>query len=213
MLSAALFFRRWSVEKIRAIRNSLSNRGSSLTKFGDDKNIPSLSENVGKESTVHMCIYIQESSTSKEHMADQVVYKDDEDRFSQRFTMKLKTFSLYTISLELDKDEIISYVILGGKKYNCFYMIENKVDRTRIFKFVWSTDNILSTKRSHRSILPCVIKFKSYRELRFNLLVKFYERKEWIRYTGTSLKLIDMQVQLGKDTTISNIGFEQKSNY
>ena len=214
MLSAAHLIRRWSS---RVIRNSFSKQGSSSAKqvkrSYKSSNVSyqsSLNEYLGAENALHLCIYIRENSTSKECITDEVVYKDDKDRFSQRFTMKLKTFFLYRVRFEIDQDEMISYVMIGGKKYNCFYLMEDASDGTRVFEFVWSTDNILQTKRKHRSILPCVIQFNSHKKIRFRLLVKFYEQGEWCHYTGKTLKLIDLQVQFGVKTTVSSIGFEQQ---
>ena len=46
-----------------------------------------------------------------------VLYKDDEDRFSQRYTLKLKTPFKYTIKYEMDPPLNIAYVSIAGTKY------------------------------------------------------------------------------------------------
>ena len=42
-----------------------------------------------------------------------ICYKDDEDRFSQKYTLKMKTFSYYDVGVEIDKDLQLTYVALG----------------------------------------------------------------------------------------------------
>ena len=135
-------------------------------------------------------------------------YKNDQDRFSQKITLKLKTFYLYDVVVEVNEDQKLSHVTLGGKKYNAFRTMDNPDNATRVYKFVWSTGNIRTTRRSHRSVLPCVVKFSGYQEVAFDLLVKFYYKEETVRYTGIPLSLIDLQVSVGKETVINNISFE-----
>ena len=96
MLSAALLIRKWSTERARSIRRSFSKQDSSFS-----ENTKHTHQFLGTQCSVaekisHLCIYIRENAKSEEQLGEQVVYKDDELRFSQRFTMKLKTFSLYT---------------------------------------------------------------------------------------------------------------------
>ena len=42
-----------------------------------------------------------------------ICYKDDEDRFSQKYTLKMKTSCYYNVAVEIDQDLQLSYVILG----------------------------------------------------------------------------------------------------
>ena len=46
-----------------------------------------------------------------------ICYKDDEDRFSQRYTLKMKTFSYYNVAVEMDQDTPLTYVILGNTSF------------------------------------------------------------------------------------------------
>ena len=112
----------------------------------------------------------------------------------------------------MNDNQNLVYVVLGGKTYNCFKVSENSADSTRFFSFVWSTSNIRPTKRSHRSVLPCALKFKGYKELKFNLLVKFYYNDEDVRYSGIPLSFIDLEIGVGEQTTLNSISFECNCN-
>ena len=101
--------------------------------------------------------------------------------------MKLKTFSKYNVQLEISPSLAISYLKIGGTKYDV-NMIEMKKDEGKSFcSFAWSTDHIKPTQRKYRTILPCVIKFKGYKEIQFDVLVKFYQREDILHYSGVPL--------------------------
>ena len=116
---------------------------------------------------------------------ESVFYKDDEDRFQKRYTLKLKTFSDYIISIEVKPALQIAYLKLGGWKYE-----EPKATSTdpaepeTFYRFNWSTNGIDITQRKYRTIVPCVIKFRGYKELSFKLSVKFYDNEEDTHYSG-----------------------------
>ena len=133
----------------------------------------SLEEGEGsKSSLLNVSLRIQERS---ECGKEAVFYREDEDRFTQECCMKLKISTLYDVRIEVDEEEMLVNFSVGGKTYNCFNMFTISGCENVAFDFVWSTDNIETTKRNHRSVLPCTMRFKGRREVKFNLLAKFYE--------------------------------------
>ena len=182
-------------------RNTLKVHGHAKTA---QKRIPSIASSCGEEQILAVYLRMREKSLPR----SPVFYKNDEHRFSQQMTLKLKTFFLYDVVLEVNDNQNLVYVVLGGKTYNCFKVVENSAESTRLYTFVWSTSNIRPTKRSHRSVLPCAMKFKGYKELRFDLLVKFYYNDEDVRYSGIPLSFIDLQIGVGEQTTLNSISFE-----
>ena len=207
MVNAALIVRKWSADRARRVRTKFarSSRGKIVQSGSDSsKKIPSNEKYCDYETTVSIQLHLYERNEPSH-----VMYKKDEDRFSQEITLKLKTFTLYNVLLEVDNnDDLLMYVILGGKKYNCFKMIEKPEGNGRIFGFVWSTDNIKVTERKHRSTLPCVLGFKDHRELLLSLSIKFYEKEEFSRYTGTPLSTIHLDGCLGNESLLKSISFE-----
>ena len=122
-----------------------------------------------------------------------VYYKDDESRFSQQYTVKLKTYSQYNVQLEVKPPHEICYIKIGGKTYREFVTQTNENDEEiSIYSFTWSTNRIRTTKRKHRSILPCVVKFHNRNEIKFDIFVKFYFSCEVNHYTGIPLSFIEV---------------------
>ena len=81
-------------------------------------------------------------------------------------------------------------------------------DGKSVYNFKWSSHLIKITERKHRTVLPCTIKFKSYKELNFNILVKFYSNDEIAHYSGEPLSFIDVdcKVASGKEkATVFNL--------
>ena len=113
--------------------------------------------------------------------------------------MKLKICVLYHVSVEVKSDQEIVFVTLGGKKYNRFNIVQSTDKYTKLFSFVWSTHGITTTNRKHRSVLPCVVKLKPYKELKFDLLVKFYDDVTCVNhFTGIPLSLISLECEVAK---------------
>ena len=122
---------------------------------------------------------------------DSVYYKDDEHRFSQQYTVKLKTFSEYNIEIEVSPQRELMYFTVGSRKYKRFNRSDNSQDKD-VYTFVWSTKMIRTTERKHRSVLPFSVKFCGNREVNFNMFVKFYYSCEVAHYNGTPLTFIEL---------------------
>ena len=127
-----------------------------------------------------------------------VFFADNSDRFSQQCSLKLMISSLYDIRLETNRDVTLVTFSIGGKVYNCFNKYKQLQTGTFGHAFVWSTEHIKRTKHHHRSVLPCRLKFKGHREIRFDLLVKFYDDCDVRLYTGSLLTSVQLQVSSGK---------------
>ena len=118
-------------------------------------------------------------------MDESVFYKDDESRFKNRYTLKLRTFSDYIISLEVKPILQIAYIKFGGFKYEDPKATSiDSNDPKSLYRFNWSADNISITERKFRTIVPCIIKFRGYKELTFKLSVKFYSNEESAHFNG-----------------------------
>ena len=114
-----------------------------------------------------------------------IFYKDDENRFKTRFTLKLKTCSAYVITIEIKPSLQMSYMKLGSTKYDQPSSKSNSSEEGKcLYKFNWSTEGIDITERKYRTIVPCAIKFRGYKELNFKLSVKFYGCEKNIHYNG-----------------------------
>ena len=132
-----------------------------------------------------------------------IYYKDDEQRFSQQYTVKLKTFTEYNIVLEVRPPRVLTYVKVGSRKYKVFNKLESSVTPGKnIYTFVWSTWKIRTTERKHRSVLPFAVKFHQNQEVNFDVFVKFYYNCEVTHYTGTPLTFIE--IKSGKKTDKEN---------
>ena len=113
----------------------------------------------------------EENSTSKKSV---VCYKDDINRFKQQHTLWLQTFSRYVVALEVEEDQELVFIRLGGRKYCSFHVEKNTDRKTKVHSFLWCTDKIRTVRRKHYSLLACVFRFKSCTELWVDLRVKFY---------------------------------------
>ena len=174
--------------------------------------IISLQEKLPSDHTYHTKTKKQAEGCSKTLVANgtqrysPVVYKSNEDRFTQNNFIKLKTFSSYKITLEVNLDQVLVHCTLGGKNYNCFRMYNRPNGGVgKMYEFVWNTDRIRKTERHHRTMLPLAFKFNGYHELRFHLLVKFYGCDERTHYRGEILSGIHISATLGKNNKIDRI--------
>ena len=84
-------------------------------------------------------------------------------------------------------------------KYDSNMIKMRKEDGKTYCSFIWSTKHIKITQRKYRSVLPCVIKFKGYKELDFEVLVKFYENEENLHYSGVPLSSLGLYGTLSND--------------
>ena len=203
MLSASLYFR--NLKRKRSKTSTVSKKSRSSRNedklVNSDKYVvrrPSLPRTTGEAGDKSLYLSIQ--FTEKDDQAA-VYYKNDAERFSQPNSLKLKSFLLYNVTIEMrPAHRELVYVVLGGKRYNCFYKQGNDVENGSKWTFVWSTHGIRQTERKQRSVLPCVIKFESCKELHFQLLVKFYCDDEVRPYGGKPLSSIDLDCSfIGKD--------------
>ena len=119
--------------------------------------------------------------------------------FHIRYTLKLKTFSEYNVQLEVCPSLTISYLKIGGMRYDANMTKVKKEDGKTFCSFTWSTDHIKTTQRKYRTILPCAIRFSGYKEIQFEVLVKFYENEEILHYTGLPLSSLGLYGTLSND--------------
>lgn len=151
----------------------------------------------GTEKELKVTIRFTEKSERNEN-SGAVYFKDDEKRFSQQHTLKLKTLTEYNVVIDVEPAQEVSYVVLGGRKHDKLQSSQNVGGaNASVYKFVWSTRSNQPTDRKYRTILPCIIKFKPYKELRFNMLAKFYSNTELAHYTGEELHFLDLDCRVG----------------
>ena len=103
------------------------------------------------------------------------------------------------MQLEVTPSLTISYLMIGGTKFDANMTNMTKDDGKIFCSFVWSTKYIKTTQRKYRTILPCIIKFRGYKELHFEVLVKFYESEEVLHYTGVPLNSLGLYGTLSND--------------
>ena len=216
MNAAAYSMRKWGSEKVKRVKRKNIKLVKGDVVISDCQKLASFNsyEPIGTEKSLNVTIQIQEKVEDDNDFQKgyTVLYKDDEDRFSQQCTLKLKTFSLYNISLEVTEDEDLVYIDIGGKQYNCFKLFDNRDNLTKVYMFTWSTDNIKPTQRKYRAILPVAMKFKGYEELNFQLSVKFYYSNDVLHFSGKTLTSIDVKAEVGvgeqHHTHFTSISFE-----
>lgn len=136
--------------------------------------------------------------TDENETPGSVYYKDDEKRFSQQHTLKLKTLTEYDVKIEVEPAQEITYVMLAGRKFDKVKPTNNpKEEGKSLYNIVWSTKAMKTTDRKFRTVLPVIIKFKPYKELKFQLLVKFYMNKDVAHYTGETLHFLNLDCKVG----------------
>ena len=98
---------------------------------------------------------------------------------------------------EVDGDVQLSYLKLGEVYWNKFQeQPKSDHDKKRVeYSFIWRTDKVAATERKHRSVLPCVIKLKRHEEIRFVVLVKFYDEINDNHIYGTPLKFLTLNCE------------------
>lgn len=168
----------------KRLSNNLASERSSLTPYGTEK-------------TLKVTVRLTEK-TEKNETPGSVYFKDDEDRFTQQHTLKLKTLFEYDVKMEVEPAQEIMYVVLGNRKHEKLQVINNPDEEAKsVYNFVWSTKQMKTTDRKYRTVLPCRIKFKPYKELVFNMQVKFYTNEEIAHYTGEPLQFLDLDCKVG----------------
>ena len=145
-----------------------------------------------------------------------VYFKNDGNRFSQPYSIRLKSSCLYNVAVGFREEFSLTSVCLGGKHYNNFTTRHELSTHGTVitwYQFVWSTGNIKVTQRNYRSILPVEVKMRSLEELRFNVCVKFYEDEVEERRLSTGFLLTRITVECvvacerEKGTTLRKITF------
>ena len=121
---------------------------------------------------------------------DSVRFKNDDGRFQQPYTLKLKTRTEYRVGIEVEPYQYIDYVKIGGT------LLEHAEKDTCSLFFVWSSGKMRRTDFRYRLVCPIVLKLDGLPEIKFNLQMKFYECGEVAHYTGPSLSSIDLKVKL-----------------
>ena len=101
--------------------------------------------------------------------------------------------------MEITPSLNIAYLKIAGIKYDANMFKLMKEDGKTFISFSWSSKHIKPTLRKHRTILPFVIKFRGYKELHFEVLVKFYESEEALHYTGLPLTSLGLYGTLSND--------------
>ena len=159
---------------------------TSLPKFASGNSSES---NVRSKQGTQLNITIEIKEREKKNEdGNPVFYKHDEGRFRNENTLKLKTLSEYNVNIDVEPPQDIIYVKMGGRRHETFYN-----DGTTGCSFVWSTQGMKETERKYRTILPCAIKFKEFKELQFELLSKFYSQEEIVHYHGIRLSSLEIE--------------------
>ena len=79
---------------------------------------PTLPDVQMEQLTLTLRIYQLGTDDDGEDCASVVRYKDDEDRFSQKHTLKLRTFTKYLINIQVEPNhKMISFEIGGGMRF------------------------------------------------------------------------------------------------
>lgn len=182
------------VSLISGISDDNASQGRSKSKSRSPER-PRLTSAYGTETTLKVTVRMREKGVENEGPGT-VYYKDDQDRFTQQHTIKLKTFSEYDVKVVVEPPQEISFLVLGGRRYENIKLV-NQDDMKSVYRFIWSTEKIKTTDRKYRTVLPCVIKFKPYKELIFNMQAKFYTSEEVAHYTGNRLKFLDLDCAVG----------------
>jgi len=171
-----------------------------------------------EKKTLHITLTMHETNEKNGNKKEEdVMYNQDENRFTQTCTLNLKTFSHYIIAVDVHEDEKLEHVTLGRKTYfnmvqqqpgkEFFYVTENPDKQTRSFAFVYSTDKIRATDRHHRTVLPCSMKLEGFGELKFNLLVNFCHSNKKDHLAGVTLKVINIDATLSNESTLDSISY------
>ena len=142
---------------------------------------------------------ITEYNKTRPDEEEGIRYKDDDQRFEEQYTLKLKTTTEYRITLEIEPIQHVSYVKMGGRKTDDESLIlVNQTGERRTLSFFWSTKGIRPTQRAYRYIYPCAVKFRMYSELKFNLQMKVYSRKNVASYnTGRIFSHLYLDCKVG----------------
>ncbi len=138
----------------------------------------------GEDPELYITVQITERKENSEH-ARRVFYKDDQSRFPHRYTLKLRTASKYNINVGADPAQELSYVKVGGCRYEEFRIINNPggdEEEKTIYNFIWSTKRMGKSGKKYRTVVPCVIKFQGYKEIKFEIMVKFYKREDKLKH-------------------------------
>ena len=123
MFSAAVFVRKWSIRRANRIRQRFRPVGTrtDYTSASGALDDNALQVDQHEKKPLDITLRLSESEEKKESCnsssTNEVTYNRDEDRFTQEFTLNLKTFSLYKISVELDENFKLEYFSLGRKSY------------------------------------------------------------------------------------------------
>ena len=139
----------------------------------------------GEESELYVTVQISERKEDCGEHGRRVFYKDDQDRFPHRYTLKLRTASKYIVNIAADPAQDLTYVKVGGVRYDEFRIIndpDSEEEDKVIFSFLWTTKKLEINGKMYRTVLPCVIKFEGYKEIKFEVMVKFYKREDKEKY-------------------------------
>ena len=186
----------------RRISKTLRRRFSSKsdTSTPSTKNVaPSSNRIVGaNEKKISIDMHIAERKSQSNNEQYNVFYKDDLERFERRYTLKLKTFTEYDVRIDIEPRVNVQYVKLGGRKYEMNEVVGNHNEDKSVYSLVWSTKKIEITERKYRTILPCALMFDDCQEVRFHLMVKFYDAEEDVHCKGIPLSSLNLDVIMGK---------------
>ena len=118
MFNTALFLRSWKKKKRKLKRNREDDSGNKKECKCEHRRISSI-RLIPHEGERSLNVTIRMSDMAADNVQT-VFYKDDQQRFSQRYSLKLKTYSLYNVFIEVRPLMDVTYVVLGGKKNDCF---------------------------------------------------------------------------------------------
>lgn len=97
-------------------------------------------------------------------------------------------------------------VKFAGIDYTFELVNDPENDSKSVYQFTWSTHGIEPTLNRHRTDVPCVLKFKNYKEIEFKVQGKFYADDDSKHITwGQALAFISVDCTAGRGTFLSSV--------
>ena len=119
-------------------------------------------------------------------------YKDDQTRFTHRCTLKLSAMADYNITVTVEPATPLNYFKIGGTTFEEFLTKEACTEESTmaVHALIWSTRNVETTEDRYRMVLPCVIKFEGHKEMKFEIMSKFFDRGDERIYCDSPLSFL-----------------------
>jgi len=159
-----------------------------------------LAEPRDDEKTIDIEMRLHEMKGNEE-TTNAIVFTENSN-FSSRYSLKLKMQSVYAIKLSMDPTLTLNYLKLKDHRFKLQEKgSELRDDGKKVYKFLWSTNDVPKTKNSKRFILSSALKVEGYKKFKYDMLVKFYGVNERSVYDGIQLSSISMEFIVPQDTS------------